>query len=360
MKTRMFIPIIAVLFAAFALQDVCFAQAARNTNLSRKHGSVIAGGWGNMISSNSTNSSIGGGLANMISYSLANDQSVIAGGRSNRIVGSGSSIGGGADNTVEANYSTIGGGYLNKASEGATTVGGGWSNTASGISATVGGGGYNTSSGRYATVAGGRDNTAGGDWSTIPGGQNAFATHDGSFVWGSETNIYTTSFASNSFTVRAAGGVRFITTTNSSFSGANTNNGVYLGPGENSWSALSDSNAKTAVEPVDSRQILRKLAALPVARWQYKGQPDRSYIGPMAQDFHAAFGLGRDDKRISTADSDGVMYAAIQGLVEELKERDKAMAARDRTIEELKAKNSELSRSIEAINDRFNSLPPAH
>jgi hypothetical protein len=31
----------------------------------------------------------------------------------------------------------------------------------------------------------------------------------------------------------------------------------------------------------------------------------------MAQDFHPAFGLGSDDKSISTLDSDGVMCAAL-------------------------------------------------
>ncbi len=75
----------------------------------------------------------------------------------------------------------------------------------------------------------------------------------------------------------------------------------------------------------------------------------------MAQDFHAAFALGSDDKTISTLDSDGVMYAAIQGLVEELKDRDKA-------IEELKARSAEvdtLKAKLEAVEQRLNSLPPA-
>jgi hypothetical protein len=72
----------------------------------------------------------------------------------------------------------------------------------------------------------------------------------------------------------------------------------------------------------------------------------------MAQDFHAAFGLGSNDKTISTLDSDGVMYAAMQGPVEELKVRDK-------TIGELKAQNEQLSRKIESIDQRLNSLPPA-
>jgi hypothetical protein len=34
----------------------------------------------------------------------------------------------------------------------------------------------------------------------------------------------------------------------------------------------------------------------------------------MAQDFHAAFQVGDDDKHIATVDADGVALAAIQGL----------------------------------------------
>jgi hypothetical protein len=153
-----------------------------------------------------------------------------------------------------------------------------------------------------------------------------------------------------SFTVRAPGGARFITSTNTEFTA--TNNGVILQPGGNSWAALSDSNAKTAIKPIDTRAVLRKLTSLRVTEWQYKGQPDRHYIGPMAQDFHAAFGLGYDDKTISTADSDGVMYAAIQGLVEELKDRDEE-------IEKLKMQNAEVLTELRAIRQQLSDLPPA-
>lgn len=61
--------------------------------------------------------------------------------------------------------------------------------------------------------------------------------------------------------------------------------------------------------------------------------------------------MGDYDKGINTLDADGVTFAAIQGLVEELK-------ARDKTIEGLKAKNDEMSRGIEAINKRLDSLLP--
>ena len=58
------------------------------------------------------------------------------------------------------------------------------------------------------------------------------------------------------------------------------------------------------------------------------------------------------DKTISTLDSDGVMYAAIQGLVEELKERDK-------TIDELKAQNAQVQSELREIRDQLSKLPPS-
>jgi len=58
----------------------------------------------------------------------------------------------------------------------------------------------------------------------------------------------------------------------------------------------------------------------------YKFDSTTKHLGPVAQDFHAAFGLGTDDKHIATVDADGVALAAIQGLnqkvMEELKRRD--------------------------------------
>ncbi len=91
---------------------------------------------------------------------------------------------------------------------------------------------------------------------------------------------------------------------------------------------------------------------MPVTEWEYEHDPDRRYFGPMSQDFHAAFGLGRDDKTINTLDADGVLFLSVKGLVEELKARDKA-------IGELQAQNEQPSRKIEAVEQRLNTLPPA-
>ena len=50
------------------------------------------------------------------------------------------------------------------------------------------------------------------------------------------------------------------------------------------------------------------------------------HMGPMAQDFHAAFGLGHDDKTISMLDAQGVALAAIQGLNARVEEQRRELA----------------------------------
>jgi hypothetical protein len=78
---------------------------------------------------------------------------------------------------------------------------------------------------------------------------------------------------------------------------------------------FSDRTLKTGVVPVDPRTVLERVATLPIARWTYKvDDPRVRHIGPMAQDFAAAFGVGADDRHIHVVDASGVALAAIQGL----------------------------------------------
>jgi uncharacterized coiled-coil protein SlyX len=101
----------------------------------------------------------------------------------------------------------------------------------------------------------------------------------------------------------------------------------------------SDRNAKEEFTPVNAREILDKVAALPITEWQYKTQSDARHIGPMAQDFRAAFGVGHDEKHITTVDADGVALAAIQGLNEVVREQRAA-------IEKLQTRNQELEERL--------------
>jgi trimeric autotransporter adhesin len=90
---------------------------------------------------------------------------------------------------------------------------------------------------------------------------------------------------------------------------------------------VSDRHAKTAFAPVDAVDVLARVLQLPLSEWSYKTAVGERHIGPMAQDFHAAFGLGGDDTTIATIDADGVALAAIQGLNARLEAEHAAQAA---------------------------------
>ncbi|HZE99697.1 MAG TPA: tail fiber domain-containing protein [Planctomycetota bacterium] len=84
----------------------------------------------------------------------------------------------------------------------------------------------------------------------------------------------------------------------------------------------SDRDLKTAVAPVDSRGILDRLASIPVQTWSYTSDdPSVRHIGPMAQDFKAAFSVGSDERGIHVVDASGVALASIQGLYSMLSEQ---------------------------------------
>jgi hypothetical protein len=337
------------------------------SNIVSGSNSVIGGGRGNLVNYRSDHSAILGGFDNTIQSFRS--YGTIGGGWSN-VIGGGSTaqgqvVAGGAQNNNLHAYGVIGGGYGNNLylgdSNNYSVIAGGLNNQIGHESGAIGGGEGNSVAGRWGVIPGGYLSRAYGQLS-FAAGYRAYATNAGSFVWNGSTQI-TASTNDFSFTVRCLGGARFITSTyTNGFPGVT--NGVILAAGGSSWASLSDRNSKTNFHPIQPRVVLAKLADMPVSMWEYKGSPGRAYIGPTAQDFHQAFGLGQDDKSISTLDTDGVMYAAIQGLVEELKERDQMMALqrlenasalvqRDGEIESLK-------KDIRELKDRIDSmLPPS-
>ena len=113
----------------------------------------------------------------------------------------------------------------------------------------------------------------------------------------------------------------------------------------------SDRNAKENFMPVAAEQVLAKVASLPVAEWNYKTDPaGQKHLGPMAQDFQAAFGLnGGDDKHISVVDEGGVALAAIQGLNQKLNEKDSE-------IQNLKQQNESLEKRLDDLEQAVKSL----
>ena len=93
--------------------------------------------------------------------------------------------------------------------------------------------------------------------------------------------------------------------------------GAILLSGTSTWQPLgvSDEHRKTNFQDLDGEQVLIKLSAMPVREWSYTTQePAIRHVGPTAQDFRAAFGLGESDVRIGSVDADGIALAAFTAL----------------------------------------------
>jgi hypothetical protein len=102
------------------------------------------------------------------------------------------------------------------------------------------------------------------------------------------------------------------------------------------FNPTSDINAKENFGPVDGKEVLAQLEDIEISTWNFKTDEDTvRHMGPTAQEFYAAYGLGKDDKHISTTDADGVALVAIK----ELNEQNKA----------LKEENAELEARVAAL-----------
>ena len=133
------------------------------------------------------------------------------------------------------------------------------------------------------------------------------------------------------------------------FPGGNNGNGAFLSTG-GTWTNASSRALKEAFTAIDVEDVLARVLALGVTRWRYRSEGDDTWhIGPVAEDFHAAFGLGGDARYIGSVDADGVALAAIQGLAR----RD------DARILALERENAALRTSLEALSSRLEVLEAA-
>jgi len=360
----------------------------------------------NDVSYSNTVNVIGGSPVNFVTPGIYGGTIAGGGGEyggasyTNRVTDGFGTVGGGLGNTSSGYEATVSGGASNTSSGPDATVAGGYLNTSSGLYATVGGGIQNTSSGLSATVPGGNFNTAAGDYS-FAAGNRAFANHQGSFVWADSQSADFSSTTNDQFAIRASGGVQFGTNT-SLFCGqqmrqmlnlwgtkygigvqglttyfrtddADANNGfswykggvhsdTYADPGggtelmhltgkglwvNTTFVSTSDRNAKQDFAAVDTRSVLDKVAQLPIQTWAYKADPKTKHLGPVAQDFHSAFGIGTDDKHIATVDESGVALAAIQGLNQKLEDR---LQQKETEITELKQRLEKMEQMMTQKN----------
>jgi hypothetical protein len=142
-----------------------------------------------------------------------------------------------------------------------------------------------------------------------------------------------------------------------------TNPGALLQVGNatcngNYWQNGSDRNSKEDFAIISPREVLAKVSALPITEWKYKVEANGTeHLGPMAQDFHAAFGLnGSDDKHIATVDEEGVALAAIQGLNEKV---ENGKLKTETQMGQLEAENANLKQQNDLLAQRLNELEAA-
>jgi hypothetical protein len=308
---------------------------------------TVSGGYAN--SASGRDASIGGGSRNY----AGNYHTTIGGGIRNLATASDSTISGGAYNTASQTFAVVGGGTRNSASGSAAVVAGGAGNLARMDQSTVSGGLNNHALGIYAAIGGGYSNAAIGDYSTVSGGalnqvrgKYGFAAgyrgvvdenHDGVILFSDSNDVDFHSANSDEFGVRATGGVRFVSAIDNL---GNPTAGVILPPGSGSWSNLSDRHMKENITPVDHKRILESVLSLEISEWNYISQnPSIRHIGPMADEFYAAFGTGSDEYHISSVDADGISLAAIQGLYQLLNEQNEHITKLENQIETLQKSN---------------------
>ena len=110
----------------------------------------------------------------------------------------------------------------------------------------------------------------------------------------------------------------------------NDGNGAYLTQG-GTWTNTSDINKKEDFSALDGALLLQKINTLSIQRWKYKSTGEY-HIGPTAQQFHALFAVGTDDKGISTVDPAGIALAAIQELVKQNEAMQQRIIALEKAI----------------------------
>lgn len=201
----------------------------------------------------------------------------------------------------------------------------------------------NVVDGQSATAIGYR-NVADADYSMALGRMADVDGFTGSFVWGDASiNEAITSTRNNQFTVRAAGGFRFR-------SNATLTTGCDIAPSSGVMSCTSSRDTKHSFKAIDPVAILNKVIKLPISTWQYKGDTTGGrHLGPMAQDFKAAFNLGTEDTSIGVLDEGGVALAAIQGLHQKLAAKTAEAERLRAEVATLKAQQSDILRRLEAL-----------
>jgi hypothetical protein len=120
----------------------------------------------------------------------------------------------------------------------------------------------------------------------------------------------------------------------------------------------SDVHSKNLLGAIDSSSTLDALVALPLNHWTYRDDPaETPHLGPMAQDFHAAFATGSNATSIASLDRDGVTLAALRALLENRDRRASRIRRNREIIDERLRQLSELEARVSELETLSSSQP---
>lgn len=128
-----------------------------------------------------------------------------------------------------------------------------------------------------------------------------------------------------------------------------TSTGAYLS-NAGVWQDVSDVNRKHLFADVSGEDVLSRLRSLPIQTWSYRVESDEvRHLGPTAQGFHAAFGLGSDPTTIAGIDEAGVALAAAQALERRSTDQETRIQALEAQNAQLQRENAEMRARLERI-----------
>ena len=100
-------------------------------------------------------------------------------------------------------------------------------------------------------------------------------------------------------------------------------------------------------------EVLAKVRNLPISTWDYTSEGEGiRHLGPMAEDFYAAFGLGVGNTSIGVQDLASVSLAAVQAL----DARTAELESKNRELEQLRAEVAELRTANSALEQRVGAI----
>jgi uncharacterized coiled-coil protein SlyX len=237
--------------------------------------------------------------------------------------------------------------------------------------------GLRSTAAQVSSFAAGEDNTASGAASVALGYHAHTNARQGSFVFSDRSSVDSLRAGVNhSANWRVSGGFRIFTSSNlttgvtiqsgtvtSNWGQSNavisTSTGAYLGT-DGIWHDISDAHRKHLFLDVPGETVLDRLRAVPIRSWSYRVDPASvRHLGPTAQDFHAAFGLGRDTVTIAAIDEGGVALAAAQALDSRTRTQQQTIAAQQRTITAQQRRIDAQARELAELRRRMDRIEAA-